>query len=527
VIKAVRLQLQNIKRNPSQIVKTTMNNSRSRQLLPAFGFLLLSIVLALASNLEISKGSRLRADILDLLFSDESKSEDARALRDLNRQSARVLFFTFSGDAASDAQDAFLAKIDGQLQLESIEEQLGEEKLSLWFNELYAANALPYSKRWSEVISSKDPAESFSQLLTERMSRVATIVPLQLTDDPFLLAHEFAHEQISKLNSQASTSNQDPNSSGTLILTLAKKYAEQTSPVEIEKIITEALSPGCSMTNTKCEWAGYIKFAASSEIRLTKELGWYSSLAALVTGLTALILFRSIRQILIALLVVGIGFIWGLAATMFTLGSVHLVTLGFGSALMGVSVDYLIHFFAEQLAQPRQNSAWKIRDAVVRPISFGMATSGIVFLVLAFSGFPGLREIAVFSGMGLLGSYLSVVLLVPALSGAAVGRGDSWIFALSNAICGWPKRVRLFNHMATKVFLLITLAIGLPLLDCKDDIRSLQEPEAVLLEEHQRVMGVFGLPLRSTTMMLESKSVKGLLAQANQLKGKLDTRFRF
>lgn len=90
-----------------------------------------------------------------------------------------------------------------------------------------------------------------------------------------------------------------------------------------------------------------------------------------------------------------------LAAKLF-IGELNVVSMGFASILIGVSIDYCIlvyHHFAmgENLDSPR----WRL---VVKGIWFSSATTALTFAVLLASSFPGLRQLALLVSIGLLAS---------------------------------------------------------------------------------------------------------------------------
>src|SRR5690606_32685258 len=73
-----------------------------------------------------------------------------------------------------------------------------------------------------------------------------------------------------------------------------------------------------------------------------------------VTGIVMLMIaaFRSLRPLYLALASIGCGCALAFTVTMWTFGSIHLTTLVFGAALVGVSVDYALHYLSHELLGP-------------------------------------------------------------------------------------------------------------------------------------------------------------------------------
>lgn len=73
--------------------------------------------------------------------------------------------------------------------------------------------------------------------------------------------------------------------------------------------------------------------------------------SALVFGM-AWLLFGRLRTVLGAVLTVSLGFAVGFAAALAVFGTLHLLTFVFGLTLIGVAVDYSLHWFCAGRAAP-------------------------------------------------------------------------------------------------------------------------------------------------------------------------------
>ena len=72
---------------------------------------------------------------------------------------------------------------------------------------------------------------------------------------------------------------------------------------------------------------------------------------ALVVGV-----FRSLRQLLLALFTIGTGVAAAAATTLAVFGEIHILTLVFGASLIGISIDYALHFLCDAYRGP----AWTV-----------------------------------------------------------------------------------------------------------------------------------------------------------------------
>src|SRR5690606_91281 len=94
----------------------------------------------------------------------------------------------------------------------------------------------------------------------------------------------------------------------------------------------------------------------------------------------------------------------------------HLMTLVFGASLIGVAVDYALHYLCKQqhlslLPQGLQRES--VLHHLLPALTLGLLTSLLGYSCLLQAELPGLRQIAGFSLAGLAASWLFVVSIFP------------------------------------------------------------------------------------------------------------------
>ena len=129
----------------------------------------------------------------------------------------------------------------------------------------------------------------------------------------------------------------------------------------------------------------------------------------------ALLLLLSFSRPLIGLMSLVPSFA-GTAAALFVYSlfhsSISIMVLGFGGALISITVDYGIAYLIF-LDRPHETTG-KEAEYEVRVVGImAMVTTVAAFLVLCFSGFPVFAELGLFSAMGLLFSFLFVHTIFP------------------------------------------------------------------------------------------------------------------
>lgn len=133
---------------------------------------------------------------------------------------------------------------------------------------------------------------------------------------------------------------------------------------------------------------------------------WASGLAGALLLAWLCVVLRRPWAVLACLLPLAIGFGAAALTVQLFFGSVHVLALGFGGALMGLAIDYPLHL----LSHPSQAQR-RARHLVL----LGAGTTAIAFLSLSGAGLPAFAEIGVFVATGLLSAALITRLL---LSGA-------------------------------------------------------------------------------------------------------------
>ncbi|WP_322022383.1 MMPL family transporter [Burkholderia sp. BCC1977] len=150
---------------------------------------------------------------------------------------------------------------------------------------------------------------------------------------------------------------------------------------------------------------------------------------ALIVALL-LTLYRSPRTLALGLLPVLTGIAAGIAAVSLAFGTVHGLTLGFGTTLIGEAVDYSIYLFV-QSAQAGARGTTRPVDATRAwvaaywpTIRLGVLTSVCGFASMLFSGFPGLVQLGLYSIVGLTAAALVTRFVLPHLRGQHVAIRD-------------------------------------------------------------------------------------------------------
>ena len=267
--------------------------------------------------------------------------------------------------------------------------------------------------------------------------------------------------------------------------------------------------------------ASGLLYAANGQQQATREMTWVGGGATIGILLLLLLAFRRWR-VLLAFVPVLVGMLFGAVACVALFGHMHVMTLVLGSSLIGVAVDYPLHYLSKSWSLKPWRS-WPALRLTLPGLTLSLITSCIGYLALAWTPFPALTQIAVFSAAGLIGAYLCAVCLLPALLKGVQLRPAQWPLRVCESLllC----REALLKRASTPVLLAVLVAFcvaGLLQLDSKNDIRQWVGAPQQLTDEAQTIARITGYQPTSQFFLVRAADQQQLLERQNALSERLD-----
>ena len=134
------------------------------------------------------------------------------------------------------------------------------------------------------------------------------------------------------------------------------------------------------------------------------ELGIISILALAAVIVLNYLLFRHIKTIFPVMTSLGVGYLAGTIALFLCFGEPHILVFVFGTSLIGLGIDYAFHFMCIE------------KDADItatnKNILHSLLTTLICFVPLLFANVSLLRQISVFTIVGLVAIYAFIKLFI-------------------------------------------------------------------------------------------------------------------
>lgn len=267
--------------------------------------------------------------------------------------------------------------------------------------------------------------------------------------------------------------------------------------------------------------ASGLLYAASGQRQAAREMTWVGGGATVGILLLLLLAFRRWR-VLLAFVPVLVGMLFGAVACVALFGHMHVMTLVLGSSLIGVAVDYPLHYLSKSWSLKPWHS-WPALRLTLPGLTLSLITSCIGYLALAWTPFPALTQIAVFSAAGLVGAYLSAVCLLPALLKGVDLRPAQWPMRIAEKLL--ELRESLLKYLRTPVLLALLIAFcvgGLLQLQSKNDIRQWIGTPQQLTDEAQTIARITGYQPTSQFFLVRAANQQELLERLTALSERLD-----
>ncbi|HEX7341993.1 MAG TPA: MMPL family transporter [Rhodanobacteraceae bacterium] len=266
------------------------------------------------------------------------------------------------------------------------------------------------------------------------------------------------------------------------------------------------------------EATGAALFAEAARHEAQHESIWLSVTSTLLIMILIAIVYRSLAPHVLGFLQLGASVVAGGAAVIAVFGSIHILTLVFGTTLLGIAIDYAFLYFSEYWFghSPPEAVMRKIRAG----LGIGLLTGVLAFACMALTGFPALSQMAVFSVAGLLEAALVVALIFP----ITLTRPPQ---VAAHPLVDWPARYMACASRPSRgrwLLPLIALLLALPgwaQLKTRDDVRALSHFPPQLLKVDQSIRTTLGRFPASGFFLTEAPTLGQALAREATLFGRI------
>ncbi|WP_062058274.1 MMPL family transporter [Cellvibrio sp. OA-2007] len=262
--------------------------------------------------------------------------------------------------------------------------------------------------------------------------------------------------------------------------------------------------------------SGAVFHAAEASANAQREMSIIGGGSSLGVLLLFLLAFRRIKPLLVSVLSIAYGCLVALVINHFLFGKIHLMTLVFGASLIGVAVDYSLHYLCKHQdlsrAVPDAHLRGKrVLEKLLPALSLSLITSVLGYSSLLSTPLPGLQQIALFSMMGLAGSWLFLVVTYPLLIRQPLPQPVAIIDRCAAAVWLFWARMRGVPARLIAVGLATLIVVGIVSVQLSSDVRTLYKPSAQLLASEQRLQRALQGVAPNQYFLLRAKTAEELL----------------
>lgn len=248
---------------------------------------------------------------------------------------------------------------------------------------------------------------------------------------------------------------------------------------------------------------------------------------ASLLGVIALVwlAFRSVMPLLLAIVTISSGLLLAVTFTLSVFGELHLLTLVFGTSLIGIAIDYSFHFYCERLSDTERSA--KATVAYIFPtVTLAFITSALAYVGIGLAPFPGMQQVAIFCAAGLLGAYLTLILAYPLLASSRLPEGSRPLALAGTYLASLTQLSKRFTTpLGMGMFALVILIWclgGVTKLTVDDDIRHLQQSPASVTEPENQLRQLLSGGTDNQFLLVRAPSEEALLQQLERVSPMLD-----
>jgi len=383
---------------------------------------------------------------------------------------------------------------------------------------------LPYRYLLSPTLDTQPLDEAYlanqlQQRLDDLSSPAASLLKGLLPRDPTLevlkLAESWAPAKSPEVREGVWFSSQ--NEALLLVQTVAAGFDPGAQQQAIDGI-RHAFDALRGHAGAKLELSGPGYFSVVVGAQTRHQADWIGRISTV--GFIALLLlaYRSFGSLLLSALPIASAALAGIAALTVAFSEVHGITLAFGFTLLGVAQEYPIRVLSHRRAG--EDAVQSVR-ALWPLLLTAIASACIAYLAFYASGVNGLKQLAVFTIVGLLAAGFSTRYLLPHLLPRRVRdvADMRWLVRAREIVDRLPRPRWIPLLVAAAIVLMLALA---PAPFWQNNLAALTPLPQAMLQHDARLREALGAPDVRYLLVLQAPTEQGVLALSEKLQPRVD-----
>jgi 1-acyl-sn-glycerol-3-phosphate acyltransferase len=200
-----------------------------------------------------------------------------------------------------------------------------------------------------------------------------------------------------------------------IVMTPKNKYGETKNNAVLIKLLNE-ITDDFNNANTgyKAQYFGAPLVAVGNSMQIRKDIYLTFTVVLVFTLLLLISVFGKKRLPLLIVATISFAALFSLAMVNLFETSISLIAIGSGAVILGIAVNYPVHFFTHYI---HIKDIEKTIKSMVFPMTVGSLTTVGGFLCLRFTDSPLLKDFGLFGAFCLIGAALFSLIFLPHIFG--------------------------------------------------------------------------------------------------------------
>lgn len=210
-----------------------------------------------------------------------------------------------------------------------------------------------------------------------------------------------------------------------IFLNLSAASTETAKNSSFFKQLDELIKESVKVTNFNVTYFGETAVATANASQIRKDSILTSAITIILLVVIIALFFKNVLSPVLVMIPVIFGGLFALTIIYFLKGGISIIAVGAGSVILGIAVNYSLHFLTHYQFHPQKETV--IKDLAF-PMIIGSATTISGFFCLQFLSIPVLRDIGLFAGSSLIGAALSTLIFLPHFIPSKISIAKSHLF---------------------------------------------------------------------------------------------------
>jgi len=262
----------------------------------------------------------------------------------------------------------------------------------------------------------------------------------------------------------------------------------------------------------KVSFFGASSVAVGNAVQLRRDTIVTISLMVILLAVFLIGFFKKKRVPFLIFIPVGFGGLFSLCCIFLIKGTVSILALAAGSVILGIAVNYALHFLAH--VKHTHNVRTVIED-LVSPMTLGSATTVLAFFCLQFTNAAVLRDVGLFAGFSLIGAALCSLIFLPHFISATLFK--------EHDLDNWIERIP-FTEWAAKKYILWVILLVTPIffyfarqVSFDSDVSKLNFMSDETIESQQRLEMINRSSLSTIFVVSQENNMEAALEKNEQI----------